>query len=53
MTNKSEPHDYEWHDPENVVIVHDHEFNVVAYGFRKPRPVNQIHINRRKPVMDA
>lgn len=52
MTQKTEPRDYEWHDPEDVVIVHDHEFNVIAYGFRKPKPVNQINI-RPRPVMDA
>lgn len=53
MTEKKpEPRDYEWFDPKDVVLVHDHEYNVIAYGVLKPKPVNQIHA-RPKPVMDA
>lgn len=49
MTYK--PEEFDWHDPRDVLIVHDADFNVIAYGTRKPKPVN---VNRRsKPVLDA
>lgn len=31
----SDLRNYDWHDPEDVLVVHDSEFNVIAYGTPK------------------
>lgn len=37
MTYKHE--DYDWHDPRNVLVVNNSEYDTVAYGTPKAKPV--------------
>lgn len=37
-----DPDDYDWHSPKDVVIVHDREFDVLAYGVPKHRVVGKV-----------